>query len=635
MEPVDPTTYVISTRSYIRTVGELRTRCKVLVIVGSPVDAFFWNRPLRLYKPIYIAIFEFPRSFYVTSFLDISPYIVILPNALSITLFVVHTTPPLSILSKSRPHRRAARRRRNAKKRAKLQLHSHNRIEGTASMVLPLLQDSNLGQSANMEVITNETKEALPCTNTPSDATKAADLLLSNRAPINIIIAPSQKDLANDTPALDSVPTYASVTEHKKAPINNAYARNPSDAARYKARTSKRVVKGVKDAVPESNPVIVKKSKKAKNVARDIKKAKTYVSFPRDVEDSLVPKIPLDWKDGRVAITGFTNPANYCYANAVIQCLSSAVPFTKFILDNHQESDGVVGNFARLLKQCRDMKSFGSISLDNFRNSWIPERAPFFDNTLQQDASEFLLAMLSALHEDLAIRKFPNPSKSICQVDYQTAPYHIAGAEAWRLAHLKEDSVVNALFEGQFQERRICNVCKEVYTDYAVTGRHLNLPIPANIAEPSLQQCFDHLIMDEPMCDWRCESEKCKGATKNAKKKTMLERLPPVLVLVLRRYAHNPKQGQWTKKLQKKVVYPTKGLDLSKYTLDGGKKGNQKYDLFGVVCHQGGSFFRGHYTSYVLSDGQWFHADDDKVRRVREQDVVVSEIQSIFVLATC
>ena len=36
-----------------------------------------------------------------------------------------------------------------------------------------------------------------------------------------------------------------------------------------------------------------------------------------------------------------------------------------------------------------------------------------------------------------------------------------------------------------------------------------------------------------------------------------------------------------------------------------------QYDLFAVVTHQG-SLDNGHYWADVLSEGEWWHCDDDK-----------------------
>lgn len=58
-----------------------------------------------------------------------------------------------------------------------------------------------------------------------------------------------------------------------------------------------------------------------------------------------------------------------------------------------------------------------------------------------------------------------------------------------------------------------------------------------------------------------------------------------------------------------------------------------KYDLYGVVNHQG-ALGGGHYTSYAKSfvDDQWYYYDDERVRVVEESKVVTPSAYLLFYL---
>jgi hypothetical protein len=67
--------------------------------------------------------------------------------------------------------------------------------------------------------------------------------------------------------------------------------------------------------------------------------------------------------------------------------------------------------------------------------------------------------------------------------------------------------------------------------------------------------------------------------------------------------------------------------------LDQGRCLETKYDLYGVVNHQG-ALGGGHYTAYTKSfvDNQWYYYDDERVRLVEESKVISSSAYLLFYL---
>ena len=50
---------------------------------------------------------------------------------------------------------------------------------------------------------------------------------------------------------------------------------------------------------------------------------------------------------------------------------------------------------------------------------------------------------------------------------------------------------------------------------------------------------------------------------------------------------------------------------------------NEKYDLYGVVIHQGASTNSGHYFAYCKSTtGKWFDCNDSFIGNISEQNVL-------------
>jgi len=106
-------------------------------------------------------------------------------------------------------------------------------------------------------------------------------------------------------------------------------------------------------------------------------------------------------------------------------------------------------------------------------------------------------------------------------------------------------------------------------------------------------------------------------------KRLELCRLPPVLIIHLKRFIFNAMQQE---KLVTPVMFPTRGLDLSYWQLrDTAATATEAdvYDLVAVSNHHGymGS---GHYTSYALNnyDHEWYLFDDTSVSMVTEESVI-------------
>lgn len=139
--------------------------------------------------------------------------------------------------------------------------------------------------------------------------------------------------------------------------------------------------------------------------------------------------------------------------------------------------------------------------------------------------------------------------------------------------------------------------------------------------EQDLKDLLAMFIEDEqlgPDDAWYCNRCKCH---REAWKKLEFHRLPPVLVLQLKRF-------QFTRysrdRLDIPVDFPLEGLYLSPYcTASSRRKGESTvYDLAGMSKHIG-SLGGGHYVAYCRSseDGTWFNFDDGCVRRVPAEEV--------------
>lgn len=358
------------------------------------------------------------------------------------------------------------------------------------------------------------------------------------------------------------------------------------------------------------------------------------------------------WPDSQITTTGLKNLGNTCYMNATIQCLRATVPFARFFTDGRWKSAVNMRN--RLGTEGRLAHAFASILYEmshselphvnplNFRRS-ICYHAPQFGGSDQHDSQEFLTFLLDGLHEDInriLIKPANNHSTPEREAELEKLPQQVASEQEWTIYKMRNDSLIVDYFQGQFRNRMECLTCHHTSTTYN-SFMYLSLPIPVSKsgARVSLSSCLDSFVREEVLekADaWHCP--KCKQLRKATKKLT-LSRLPPILLIHLKRFSV---KGPFTDKIETVVEFPIKGLDLTNYMpapLPPGMVGSvnsaaprsaddpqvqlppYKYDLYGVTNHFG-SLSNGHYTAFIASRGAWLYCDDSRITATDTKEVV-------------
>ena len=116
-------------------------------------------------------------------------------------------------------------------------------------------------------------------------------------------------------------------------------------------------------------------------------------------------------------------------------------------------------------------------------------------------------------------------------------------------------------------------------------------------------------------------------------KKMDLWRLPPVLILHLKRFQYERGiygLGHVRSKIEELVEFPVDGLDLSGFAA-GPQAEPPVYDLFAVSDHSGG-LGGGHYTAHArnFADGRWYYFNDSSVAPCLPASAVRSSAYILF-----
>ncbi|ORY35841.1 hypothetical protein BCR39DRAFT_512474 [Naematelia encephala] len=356
------------------------------------------------------------------------------------------------------------------------------------------------------------------------------------------------------------------------------------------------------------------------------------------------------WNDVVLGLTGLKNLGNTCYMNSTLQCLSATFPFTSFFLDGSYKKSinlynplGTKGNlanaFAELLKALWK-EDYTFLSPVTFRKS-ITTFAHQFSGTDQHDSQEFLSFVLDGLHEDLnRIKHKPPPVEMSPEREHalETLPPEVASEKEWQIYRMRNDSFIVDLFQGQYRNRLECLTCHKTSTTYDAF-MYMSLPVPTNKSKMVLQELIDEFVKPEIMEGddaWNCP--RCK-VPRRASKTLTIARLPPVLLIQLKRFT--TQNGVFWDKSETPVIFPVNSLDLTRYVpprIQSGKEdmddprtqiGPFRYDLYGVSNHMG-TLSSGHYTAFVKSSKGWQYAEDSKITKAQERDVVSKPAYILF-----
>ncbi|CAF3885372.1 unnamed protein product [Adineta steineri] len=188
-----------------------------------------------------------------------------------------------------------------------------------------------------------------------------------------------------------------------------------------------------------------------------------------------------------IGYTGIYNPANSCFMNAALQCLSNTRELRDYFLKsyycvelNRTNPLGMKGimaeEFATVIKNLWS-GTYNHINANRLRD-YVAKRHQEFVGNGQHDAQELLTILLDALHEDL--NRVQNKPQ-VPPIEDENRPDYVLADEYWRGYLSRNDSLIVELFTGQFKSKTKCPQClKESVTFDPFTS--LSVPLPKRIA---------------------------------------------------------------------------------------------------------------------------------------------------------
>ncbi|KAK3585299.1 hypothetical protein CHS0354_040246 [Potamilus streckersoni] len=344
--------------------------------------------------------------------------------------------------------------------------------------------------------------------------------------------------------------------------------------------------------------------------------------------------------------SGLRNLGNTCFMNAVLQSLNNIQQFCGYIKQLPSLEDKSHKLKCTHSRKTRDRSEEDVLLVEELRKILIalwqgsktaisPESlfsviwkvVPRFRGYQQQDAHEFMRYLLDRLHTEL-LALLPYPDNN--------SPY---------IGPKGRSTIVTAIFGGLLQNEVNCLICgmeskkHDPFLD-------LSLDIPFQYTSKSsktkdnneqpvckLADCLTSFTEVEELEEselYRCSNCKMK---QRSTKKFWIRRLPNVLCLHLKRFRWN---SSFRVKIETHVDFPLQSLDMNKYLLNnmhetrGSCSGSNQYDLAAVIVHHGSGAGSGHYTAYVLNEGQWYHFNDSTVTACDTETVAKCKAYILF-----
>ncbi|KAM7424427.1 hypothetical protein PAMA_000666 [Pampus argenteus] len=331
------------------------------------------------------------------------------------------------------------------------------------------------------------------------------------------------------------------------------------------------------------------------------------------------------------SLTGLRNLGNTCYMNSILQCLCHTPGMSDYFNNNYYLDDinrsNILGHKGEVAEEFGViMKTlwaglYKCISPRDFKIT-IGKINEQFSGYDQQDSQELLLFLMDGLHEDL--NKADN-RKRYKEEENDHLDDQKAADLAWSKHKMLNESIIVALFQGQFKSTVQCLTCHCKSRTFE-TFMYLSLPL-ASTSKCSLQDCLRLFSKEEKLTDNnKVFCRHCK-AHRDSTKKLEIWKVPPIVLVHLKRFSY---EGRWKQKLQTSVDFPLDNLDLAQYVI-GPKQGLKKYNLYGVSNHYGG-LDGGHYTGYCKNSvkQRWYKFDDHEVSEISTSSVKSSAAYILF-----
>ena len=413
----------------------------------------------------------------------------------------------------------------------------------------------------------------------------------------------------------------------------------------------------------------------------------------KELKEEILKKVTVP------GLSGSSNLGNTCYMNASLQLTSATKPLLSYLIDKNSsikkdiEQSILDKLFSDHEKKNKENNSTEELSISPeeiktkarqtityqlrlvLKYMWahncevepkvfkrtVNKQLPFFNGMRQQDAQEFLTALLDKIHENtksqaklitnfsqrqveleknikqieerLEIARKSKENKSVIQSvineldtlykENKDEYFSVRMIMVWKDILSASYSIINDIFSGTFLITTICNTCKKEqhrFERFDIFMLHLPEEVEADKQKYTITDLMKSYVTPETMTGKNtCFCDYCSEKTESVRQHLIYQQ-PNTLIVMIKKYQKF--QGHIIKS-NIKIEYDHE-LDITPYMYSG-SKGYKKYELYAVIRHSGG-YSGGHYYSYTKNpiNDLWYLFDDGDVYNVDPSEALNS-----------
>ena len=320
---------------------------------------------------------------------------------------------------------------------------------------------------------------------------------------------------------------------------------------------------------------------------------------------------------------GITNIGNTCFINSSLQIFIHCPLFinkliTKINLINNKTTP-IISNFISICDLMLKTKR-NYISIHDFKNI-LGLNHKIFSGAFQQDSQEFIRIFLEDISRELNEIKYNGIYRLLSNSDSKTKKMR---DEDFHLNFIqREKSIIIDIFYSQLVNIYTCQCNSTIYSFQKILDFPLLFPqnLKSNII--SLKELLKFHFSIEYI-DFETKCNNCQKKSKH-KKELKISRPPEILILSLQRIDLINE-----KKLDYKVKFSQK-LDIYEFIdKDCGYNKESKYDLFGIINHEG-NIDSGHYYSFIKNENKkWIEFNDANVGEINYFNDCSDTVYALF-----
>ncbi|KAJ2492295.1 hypothetical protein IWW37_001607 [Coemansia sp. RSA 2050] len=374
----------------------------------------------------------------------------------------------------------------------------------------------------------------------------------------------------------------------------------------------------------------------------------------KSLEDAL-ESWQLNFSAPPVQPRGLVNTGNMCFMNVVLQALLYCAPFYNLLWSvkagvafSFKATTPLLEALIQYVHEFKHDRTPLAHMLTDLVEPFVPEnvyealRKKNVFQTLrgqQEDAQEFMSYLVDGINEEMStILSAHQPSTIVSPGASDNSSWLEVGQHN-KVMSIRDSGVaatrtpITRIFGGLLQSTLDVPYTTSGGSAFGLKGKAppssnreafqwLALDVSSNNVE-TIEDAFDEFVAPETIEGYM----NVLGESVTATKQILLERVPPVLVLHLKRFVFCPNEG--VQKVHKFIEYPaTLSLSAKWFakTAEAARHRNSKYRLSGVIYHHGSQASGGHYTCDLLrSANEWLRFDDVDIGRLNSIDDALAE----------